>query len=95
MGLGNLLFFDSLVLIFGLAYSYFLALAHSKVFGSYRMNLKPLITFLLFVWAAFGVISSIYVIQCSYEIKIVFEEPKNFFVLGLFVDSLLFKKLKR
>ena len=57
--------------------------------------LKPLITFLLLIGTVYEFISSIYVMQCSYEIELVFEEPKNFFVLGLFIGSFLVKKPKR
>ena len=86
--------------VFGLICSYFfLVWFQRKTFGSYLMDqyllVKSLMTFLFFVWAVFEFISSIYVIQCSYEIEMVFEEPKNFFVLGLFIGSFLVKKPKR
>ena len=95
-----LLLLDLSAFILGLIGSYFfLVWFQRKTFGFYRIDqylwVKPLMTFLFFVWAAFEFISSIYIMQCSYEIEIVFEEPKNFFVLGLFIGSFLVKKPKR
>lgn len=95
-----LLLLDLSAFILGLIGSYFfLVWFQRKTFGFYRIDqylwVKPLMTFLFFVWTAFEFISSIYIMQCSYEIEIVFEEPKNFFVLGLFIGSFLVKKPKR
>lgn len=86
--------------VFGLICSFsFLFFLKDKTNSSHLKDvyllLKPLITFLLLIGTVYEFIASIYVMQCSYEVEITFEEPKNFFVLGLFVGSLLVKKPKR
>ena len=95
-----LLLLDLSAFVFGLICSFsFLFFLKSKM-NSFQLKdvylwLKPLITFLLLIGTVYEFISSIYVMQCSYEIELVFEEPKNFFVLGLFIGSFLVKKPKR
>ena len=95
-----LLLLDLSAFVFGLICSFsFLFFLKSKM-NSFQLKdvylwLKPLITFLLLIGTVYEFIASIYVMQCSYEIELVFEEPKNFFVLGLFIGSFLVKKPKR
>ena len=95
-----LLLLDLSASILGLICSFSFFLFLKSKMNSFQLKdvylwLKPLITFLLLIGTVYEFIASIYVMQCSYEVEIAFEEPKNFFVLGLFIGSLLVKKPKR
>ena len=95
-----LLLLDLSAFVFGLICSFSLLFFLKSKMNSFQLKdvylwLKPLITFLLLIGTVYEFIASIYVMQCSYEIELVFEEPKNFFVLGLFIGSFLVKKPKR
>ena len=81
------------------SYLFFARLRKSVIYDHYSrmdyMLVKRVLTFLFFVGTVYEFISSIYLVQCSFEIEMVFEEPKNFFALGLFVGSLLVKNPRR
>lgn len=89
---------SSVFLLGGISSYRFFVWFQRKTSKSYQIDfyllIKPLMTFLFFMGTIYEFVSSIYVMQCSYEIEMVFEEPKNFFVLGLFIGSLFVRKQK-